>query len=217
MTTPQMIACPFCAEDIREGAIKCRHCSEFLVDADHLPPQVAQRRGTGELTAPASHGTGDLVALPKQRARTGDLPTAAQPRRGTGQLSASVPAKPQVGSARPGSGSLKKPRLPVYIEYQLTPLLKTELAKLSGPQVTAFIDAFNRKRKNMTSGYISWLLLGSHYAYLGRWGLQVLHWGTFGMMGMWWLLDAVRLPRLIQGHNRDLATSVLRDIKLISQ
>jgi len=37
-----MKKCPFCAEDIQDAAIKCKHCGEFL-DASR-PPRVAEEK-----------------------------------------------------------------------------------------------------------------------------------------------------------------------------
>ena len=45
------------------------------------------------------------------------------------------------------------------------------------------------------------LILGAHYLYLGRVGLQILFWVTLGGFGLWLLIDLFRVPDLVNEYN----------------
>jgi len=59
--------------------------------------------------------------------------------------------------------------------------------------------------KDTALGYLCWAIVGCHYAYLGRWGMQVLFWITAGGLGLWALIDLFRIPGLVRRHNWEVA------------
>lgn len=62
----------------------------------------------------------------------------------------------------------------------------------------------HRLESKIRSVGIAYLLLfvaGAHYAYLNRWGTQVLFWITFGGLGIWWLIDVFRLNNMVLDFN----------------
>lgn len=59
----------------------------------------------------------------------------------------------------------------------------------------------NLELKTTNKAYLCWLLFGVHYAYLGKWGLQILYWFTLGGWGIWALVDLFSMTRKIEKHN----------------
>ncbi|MFD0993180.1 TM2 domain-containing protein [Tenacibaculum geojense] len=57
------------------------------------------------------------------------------------------------------------------------------------------------KLKSTGTAYVLWFVLGAHYAYLGKWGTQILYWITFGGIGIWALIDLFTMSSKVNKHN----------------
>jgi len=57
------------------------------------------------------------------------------------------------------------------------------------------------KVKSTGTAYLLWFFLGAHYAYLGKWGIQILYWITFGGIGIWVLIDLFTMSGKVNRHN----------------
>ena len=56
--------------------------------------------------------------------------------------------------------------------------------------------------KSTGTAYLFYFLLfGTHYAYLGKWGLQILFWFTLGGLGFWSLIDLFTMSDKVDKHN----------------
>lgn len=60
------------------------------------------------------------------------------------------------------------------------------------------------KIRSTGTAYLFWFLLGTHYAYLGKWGLQILFWFTLGGIGLWWFIDLFLIPGKVERYNADI-------------
>ena len=97
----------------------------------------------------------------------------------------------------------------------LPAMVRAELAKMPAQKQSEFVEEFRRKAKSVGTAYVLWIL-GLHYAYLGKWGLQILFLITIGGLCVWFLIDVFRMPKLVRDYNKDVATDVLRTMKAIS-
>ena len=59
------------------------------------------------------------------------------------------------------------------------------------------IEYLQSKIKPIGKTYTHWFLFGSHYAYLGKWNIQVLYWLTLGGIGIWAIADFFRMTEII--------------------
>jgi TM2 domain-containing membrane protein YozV len=55
--------------------------------------------------------------------------------------------------------------------------------------------------KSSGTAYLLWFFFGFHYAYLGKWGTQILYWITFGGFFIWAIIDLFTLSGKVTNHN----------------
>jgi hypothetical protein len=65
------------------------------------------------------------------------------------------------------------------------------------------------KIKSTGTAYLLFLFLfGTHYAYLGKWGLQLLYWITLGGLGIWCVIDLFHIPTKVNNHNMIISRQI---------
>ena len=66
------------------------------------------------------------------------------------------------------------------------------------------------KVKSTGTAYLFYLLFWSHYAYLGKWGLQILFWITFGGCFIWAFIDLFTMSEKVNRHNANIFSQIDR-------
>lgn len=95
-------------------------------------------------------------------------------------------------------------------------MVVNELRTLPAERQAEFFEEYNRRRKKPWAAWLLWLV-GWHFVYWGRWGLQVLY--IFTLLGfyVWWAIEGFRMPGRLRHDRADVAVAVLRDLKQISR
>ena len=55
--------------------------------------------------------------------------------------------------------------------------------------------------KSKGTAFLMYWFLGAHYAYLGKWGIQLAYWFTLGGLGVWLMVDLFRIGGLVKRYN----------------
>ncbi len=91
------------------------------------------------------------------------------------------------------------------------------LEDFSETQKLAYFEEYKRRKKSVFVGYLMMFPLGWHYAYLKKWGLQILCFLTFYGFVIWWLIDWFRIPTLVRRYNQDLSVEILKDFAWVEK
>lgn len=100
----------------------------------------------------------------------------------------------------------------------LPSMVKETLSKMSESKQQQFVEEYKRKKVNGSGLFFLLLCLGMPYGYLGKWGLQFAYWFTLIIaIGFFWALYLLfALPGIVRDVNRDIATQIVRDLKVMA-
>ena len=108
--------------------------------------------------------------------------------------------------------------LPPGISDDLPSMVRTELSKLPAERQSQFLEEYERRAKTMWLAYVLWILT-LQYAYVGKWGVNLIFWASFFLLigFVWWVIDIFRVYGMVKNYNRDIAISVMRDLRILTQ
>lgn len=95
-------------------------------------------------------------------------------------------------------------------------VVQNRIVDFSPAERDAYVEMYNRNKKSVFTGYICLIPLGWHYAYLNKWGSQILCIITLWGFLPWWIVDWFRLPNLVKEYNADLSLRLLNNFSWIS-
>jgi hypothetical protein len=107
--------------------------------------------------------------------------------------------------------------IPAKVVACLPPSVRHELAGMPEDQQNEFLKAFQNQSASLGMAYLLSLFY-CHYGLLGRWAmtgwmcLSLFVAGTIGLA--WWLIDLVRMPKMVREHNHRLASDLLHELRI---
>lgn len=98
----------------------------------------------------------------------------------------------------------------------LPPSIQHVVAKMDSSSQNTFFNEYESKKKKKSVAWIAWFLLGWHYLYLGKVGIQFAYWFTLGGFGVWAFVDLFRVPSIVRSANEQIARNTIQTLGTMS-
>ena len=100
---------------------------------------------------------------------------------------------------------------------QMNSTVQAAFSKLGKTEQKALKREYGRRCKNVTTGFLAWGLLGWHYLYFGRVGMQFAFWCTGGFLIVGWILDLFRIRGMVRRHNETVSSELITQHRLLNR
>jgi hypothetical protein len=103
-----------------------------------------------------------------------------------------------------------------YVTDSLPSTVKSALSKMSAEQQSLFYDEYKRKSKNLGLLMVLAIVFPIQLFLLGKTGLGLAFLFTMCGGGIWWVIEIFMTPKRVKEYNADVATTIVRDMKIMS-
>lgn len=91
---------------------------------------------------------------------------------------------------------------------ELSPVMMNQVQQLPDQKKQMFFTQFSGSQKKISTGYLLWLI-GCHYFYVGKAGVNIVYWLTFSGLGIWGIIDLFRMKSIIHEANDEAAMRIV--------
>ena len=98
---------------------------------------------------------------------------------------------------------------------ELPPLVSSALADLEPDKRQMFLEEYAAKRRGTVGMVLLAIFFPIQLFFFNKIGLGVAFWLTAGGLYVWYIIEIFLTPRRVRHYNQDVATEVMRDLKII--
>jgi len=106
------------------------------------------------------------------------------------------------------------------VVQSLPPSVQHALAQMDVQSQNAFFFEYQAKQKSVMVARLLSFLLGWHYIYLRKTGMQFLYWASWFFICpgfIWWIVDLVRMKTKVEAANELVAREILQNLAIGNQ
>lgn len=110
--------------------------------------------------------------------------------------------------------------MPLQIEPSIAKylpmMIKEPLSKMPTEKQALFVEEYKKQCKSNGLMIALAILFPIQLFLLGKSGLGIAYWFTFGGMGVWWVVEIFLTPKRVSDFNGDVGMQIMRDMKLMA-
>jgi TM2 domain. len=95
--------------------------------------------------------------------------------------------------------------------------VKSILAKMSDDEQAMFQSEFERKKKSTSVMVILAIFFPIQLFLLREIVLGILFLFTCGGLGIWWIIEIFITPRRVRNYNKDIATEIITELRILRE